>query len=316
MPNRMTNQDWLFAALIVIGVVIAGYSIATGHVTNGLLVLGGILIGALVRFAASGDPAPDDGRPLVRFSRWIRGRDESGSGLWLRSGIIAGFAATVVMSIVLVLGYLTAGLFADQEASTVSRWFYGLTHNSLTDETFEIPLGAYSLNLLAGVIWSLVYAGVFEPRMSGSGWWRGAKFSLLPWLLSLVVFFPLVGAGFFGASLGAGPLPVIGNLILHLTFGATLGSIYAIPENSGLARVEANPQLAGWINEGLAAGLAGGFMIGLIVGALLGLAVDFGGVTSTEVTLAGAVSGVLCGIMVGPLIGLEVGSSRSTQEAS
>jgi len=323
MLNRMTQWDWLFMTLIVLGIATAIVSLATGHVTNGLLVLGGVLLGAFVRFAIFTDSAPtttttpgspDDERPIARFSRWVRGRNGPGGEFWLPSGIIAGFAATVVMSIVLIIGYLTADLIADQDASTISQWFYGLTHNTLTDDTFALPVGAISLNLLVGVFWALVYAAVFEPRMGGSGWWQGVKFSLLPWLLSLVVFFPLVGAGFFGASLEAGPLPAIGNLILHLAYGATLGSIYAIPENSGLAQVHDNPRMAGWIDEGLAVGLAAGLMVGLIFGALVGLIVNYGDVTSTELTLAGGVFGMLGGAIVGPLIGLEAGSSRTTPE--
>lgn len=324
MLNRMTHRDWLFTTLIVLGVAIAAMCIASGRETSGLLVLGGVLLGAFVRYGIFTDSAPatgtmpagpDDARPIARFSRWVRGRSEPGGQVWLPSGIIAGFAATIIMSLVLITGYFAAGLFADQDASTVSQWFYGLTHNALTDDTFAIPVGAISLNLLAGVVWALIYAAVVEPRMGGSGWWRGVKFSLLPWLLSLVVFFPLVGAGFFGASLDAGPLPVIGNLILHLAYGATLGMIYAIPENSGLARVDENPRLAAWIDEGLAVGLAAGLMIGLILGGLLGLVIAYGDVSSTELTLAGGVVGMLGGAIVGPLIGLEVGSSRSTQEA-
>ena len=57
-------------------------------------------------------------------------------------------------------------------------------------------------------------------------------FSIIPWFLSLVVFFPIVGAGFFGADLDAGPLPAIGNLILHLIYGAVLGSMYTVPDRS------------------------------------------------------------------------------------
>jgi MFS family permease len=271
-------------------------------------------VDALRADRAAGDAATTP-RALDRAGRWNQDGEQK-SAIWLRTGIIGGFAATIIMSIALVIGYLAAGIFADQDASTVSGWFYGLTHNSLTDDTFEIPIGAYGLNLLAGVIWALIYAAFFERRLKGPGWWRGMTFALLPWLLSLVVFFPVVGAGFFGVALEAGPLPVVGNLVLHLVYGASLGALYLSLTTSGeAARGEDRLLQAGWIDHGIAVGLAGGLMVGLILGAFAGVLVDPGGVSATEMTLAGAAIGVLGGLLVGPLAGLETGSSQNATPA-
>jgi hypothetical protein len=51
-------------------------------------------------------------------------------------------------------------------------------------------------------------------------------FSLIPWMLSVGVFLPIVGGGPLGLRLRAGPLPIFGNLILHLIYGGVLGQIY------------------------------------------------------------------------------------------
>src|SRR5690606_33464757 len=220
-----------------------------------------------------------------------------------------------VMTIVLVLGYVIADAFATDGGSTFSDWLYGLTHNQLTDNTFELPLVAYSTNLLAGVIWALIYGALFAHRLSGPGWWRGIKFSLIPWFLSLVVFFPVLDAGFFGADLGAGPLPVIGNLILHLAYGAVLGVVYAFAIHPEPVPGP-DPRLGGWIDQGLAIGLASGLMFGLIAGALAGLVLETGHYSSTEVTLAGAMAGVFGGAIIGPLVGLELGSSAGAARPS
>ena len=37
----------------------------------------------------------------------------------------------------------------------------------------DIPITAFSINLLAGLAWALVYGGIVERRMSGPGWLRG-----------------------------------------------------------------------------------------------------------------------------------------------
>jgi Family of unknown function (DUF6789) len=327
MLQRLTLRDWLFAALMVIGIAIAAYHIANERFLTGALVLGGLLLGGVVRLAIAGDAlAGMEGaatgidtkrsRTLDRTGRWNHEDDVAKSEIWLRSGIIAGFAATIIMSVALVVGYLMAGIFADQDASTVSGWFYGLTHNSLTDNTFEIPIGAYGLNLLAGVIWALIYAEFFERRLTGPGWWRGMTFSLLPWLLSLIVFFPVVGGGFFGVDLEAGPLPIIGNLLLHLIYGAALGGLYVALASARVDLADAGLLQAGWIDQGIAIGLAGGLTIGLVLGAFAGLVVEIGDVTTTEMTLAGAAVGVLGGLLVGPLAGLEAGASQDMPRTS
>ena len=81
-------------------------------------------------------------------------------------------------------------------------------------------------------------------------------FSLVPWLLSLLVFFPAVGGGLFGADLDAGPLPAIGNLVLHLIYGAILGTVYCIPESA--ASTEDDRRAAQLENDGTALGLVVG----------------------------------------------------------
>jgi hypothetical protein len=298
---------------------------ANNRVMNGILVLGGIIVGSIVRFTIILDPERDqrdetETSPGTQLSRRLRSRlrrdDDADGDIWLRSGVIAGFMATILMSGVFVLGYLSAGIFADQDGGTIARWFYGLTHNSLTDDAFDIPLGAYSVNLLAGIIWALIYAAVIEQRLKGPAWWRGLQFSLLPWLLSLIVFFPAVGAGFFGASLDAGPLPAIGNLILHLAYGASLGAMYAIPESRAPDHVDVDEEAAVWSDRGLAIGLTAGLMIGVIGGAIAGAAFGDGRLDSTEFILAGAASGIMAGALVGPLAGLEAGSSRPAASTS
>src|SRR5262249_18789644 len=50
-------------------------------------------------------------------------------------------------------------------------------------------------------------------------------FGMFAWLMMMVTFTPLAGAGFFGAKLGIAAL--IGLLILHLIYGFVLGATYS-----------------------------------------------------------------------------------------
>lgn len=322
MLQRMILRDWLFFGVMLIGVVAAIYHMMNNRVMNGVLALLAIGVGITVRFIIirsaqrdrllreqqlrSGE-RPDRGRG----SEFLSEDTDADGDIWMRSGVIAGFFATVVMSGVLIGGYLSAGIFADEGGGTIAEWFYGLTHNQLTDDAFDIPLGSYSINLLAGVLWGLIYGAFFESRLRGPSWWRGIKFSILPWLLSLIVFFPLVGAGFFGADLGAGPLPAIGNLILHLAYGGVLGWVYALPATADIGASERDAHAFEWEDRGLAFGLMAGLILGMTVGAVLGLVFGDGAFNATEFILAGAAAGIMAGGIFGPFIGLDYGSEQA-----
>jgi hypothetical protein len=123
------------------------------------------------------------------------------------------------------------------------------------------------------VVFALLYAYVFEPRFQGPDWMRGLVFAFIPWALSLVVFLPIVGGGFFGMAIGAGPLPAIGNLILHLAYGTALGAIYGplgdIPADN-FARGAPHDELA--VMEHYEETAARGIVIGALVGAVAGVA--------------------------------------------
>lgn len=313
MTQQLTRWDYVFFALMVIGLIASLFNIIDGRATNGLLGLGAVVIGLAVRVSLIRNPevhpeavASDETGKSVwsEFRDILRGDEDLDRSSWLQSGIIAGFVATTIMSGVLVLGYLSSGIFADNSGNQISQWFYGLTHNSLTDSAFDVPIGYYSINLLAGIIWALIYAYAIEPRLSGPAWRRGVVFSLIPWILSLVAFFPLVGAGFLGLDLDAGPLPALGNLILHLSYGLALGVMYAIPTTRGIGAHSGALRLARWEDRGLAMGLA----IGLMAGSALGLIVDLiinTRIDSSELVLAGASVGVLAGAIIGPFLGME-----------
>jgi hypothetical protein len=130
-----------------------------------------------------------------------------------------------------------------------------------------------------------------------------------------VIFLPVVGAGLAGAALGAGPLPIVGNLVLHLVYGFTLGQLY--DPSAGQPALAADVvyeeplgPVAVAHSEDLS---AAGILVGAIVGAFVGVglavvlpptlpAIDFGGWE-----LALAVGGLLAGGAVGGVVGSFAG---------
>ena len=308
-----------FYLILAIGVAAAVFHVASGRYGNGALAFSAVILGifiqrelaAMPRPAEPAAPEPEEQAiPLGPSKGWQA--QPANATNWLSNSILAGFPATVAMTVVFIGGYLVAGAMAVENGNFLERWFHGLTHNSLTTGAYDVPIGAYSINLLAGLFWAGVYGYLVEPRLSGPGWRKGMLFSIVPWLLSLAVFFPVVGAGFFGADLGAGPLPAIGNLILHLVYGAVLGSIYSVPDHAPATASESAEWEAEWQNRGMTIGLVGGLVLGMIAGSALAIFVSSNLASPIEMLMAGAAVGTMAGAIAGPLIGLSTGSRSQT----
>jgi hypothetical protein len=162
---------------------------------------------------------------------------------------------------------------------------------------------AAAVFLAGGLLWAVLYGVLFEPRLNGRGWQRGVMFAMIPWLFSLVVFLPLVGGGFLGLSLGAGPLPVIGNLILHVVYGAALGGIYGAVDSmeERSVRPDDDDVLSASRSQ---VGAARGILVGLAVGVGLGLLSALAPqLTSSMNPLALGLALALIGASFGALVG-------------
>ncbi|GIW11552.1 MAG: hypothetical protein KatS3mg061_2609 [Dehalococcoidia bacterium] len=233
---------------------------------------------------------------------------------WSTRALGAGFVAVGVMTVVFLLGYVVALVIASRGGlGVLTTWFTALAYNQLTQAASDWLVLAVAVHLAFGLAWALVYAAFFARRLPGPGWRRGMLFSLLPWLLSLLVFFPAVGAGVFGLALGAGPLPVLGNLILHLAYGATLGALYDLPiAEAGEPGEQRRAMLAA--EHGIIGGLLVGLVLGGAVGALLALALPMASLIALVV--GGATAGGALGVVAGSLIGLSRSGVTSEQAPS
>ena len=264
---------------------------------------------------------------------------------WLPRAVVSGFAATIVMLFAFLGAYSLARLvstvpFAEIRGAELVRlfgrqgvrgaevllaeipgaevmrlWLYNLTHNRLIDIISTDVYVAAAIYLAGGLVWAIAYAALAEPRLSGPAWRRGAVFSIVPGILSSVVVLPILGGGILGAALGAGPLPVIGNLVLHLVYGITLGQLYgpfgdrdATSLEGPVSRADAAAMRA---SDRM---LARGLLIGLVLGTALGVVVSFAtglgpndrllGVPIAALLLSSALLGAALGAVIGSFFGL------------
>ena len=237
----------------------------------------------------------------------------------LARAVVAGFIALGVSTILLVTVSGLAGALGEvyRDRGVLFEWMYQLTHNSVVDLGRDRLVAALAIHLSFGMLWAVIYALFFEPRLrSNPGWQAGALFSLLPFFLSVVVFLPLTGAGFFGGSLGAGPLPLLGNLVLHLMYGAVLGAGYSAsaeqPELTADASAEqiVNSQTMTRAESNAAVGIFVGVVIGAIAGILVGFALPPSqierliGSWPLAMGVAGSLAGAALGALLGSMSGL------------
>ena len=225
---------------------------------------------------------------------------------WLRAGILAGFLATFAMTVVLVGAYWLGDSIGNPDGNVVQRWSYALVHNPVAERTADGVVLAIGANLAVGLALALVYARYVEPRLAGPSWWKGLRFSLIPWLLSLFIFLPFMGGGLLGMDIGAGLLPILGNLILHLVYGAALGLTYAEAAEDWLDDTDVDRANAASAERGAALGI----VVGTIAGAILGWAAApvFDELASRPLTTIGIA-------FIGAAIGLGIGSFAGMNRA-
>jgi len=227
--------------------------------------------------------------------------------LSLSRAFVAGFVASVMMVVAFAAAFVVMLVLGAWPLPIVGDWFRGLTSNSLIDIARPNLYVAAAVFLAGGLLWALLYGLVFEPRLQGPGWQRGVTFALIPWLVSLAVFLPLVGGGPLGLSLGAGPLPALGNLILHVVYGAALGAIYGAVDSMEERSVTPDTEdvLSGARSQvGAARGILVGLAIGIAVGLLTALVPQLTGSNALGVNpLALGLAMALIGASFGALVG-------------
>ena len=229
----------------------------------------------------------------------------------LTLALLAGFVASVAMVLAFAVAFAAALVLGRLPAPILAGWFQGLTNNALIDTAGPNLYAATAVFFVGGMLWALLYGLVFEPRLHGPAWIRGLKFALIPWVFSLAAFLPLVGGGPLGLNLGAGPLPVLGNLVLHAVYGAILGTVYGTAESvfdRPMHRGQSEDLLAGRVAElgaarGMGVGLALGVALGVIGAALVPqlTGMQGGSLNPLAMVVAVALTGAAFGGFVGSL---------------
>ncbi|MDH2383488.1 DUF6789 family protein [Bradyrhizobium sp. CER78] len=137
----------------------------------------------------------------------------------VQAGLIAGFIATVVLSM-LMIAKSSVGLMPQLNP------IEDIVHvaGQPTGMTLPLPFGWIGHFALGTVAWGIIYAAL-QASLPGAPVVKGLIFGALAWLAMMIIFMPLAGHGLFALSLGA--RATVATLVLHLIYGAVLGVAYA-----------------------------------------------------------------------------------------
>ncbi len=130
-------------------------------------------------------------------------------------GIIAGLAATVVLS-AMMLAKQSMGLMPQLDPIDMIMSMAGASSPAV---------GWVGHFVIGTVLWGVGFA-IASPYLPGPYWLRGAAFAIGAWLMMMLVLMPAAGAGVFGLALGV-MVPAMA-LLLHMVFGAVLGGVYGL----------------------------------------------------------------------------------------
>lgn len=140
----------------------------------------------------------------------------------LKSGFIAGFIATVVLSVLMVMKGIM-GVVPELDVAAMLAGMIGA----------PVIVGWIAHFVIGTFAWGGGFAVLYELIPGNSAVQKGIMFGIADWLGMMVLIMPMAGAGFFG--LGLGVMAPVMTLVLHVIFGAVLGTVFANRTQSALA---------------------------------------------------------------------------------
>tara|TARA_R110000868_G_scaffold80390_24_gene228484 strand:+ start:198 stop:632 length:435 start_codon:yes stop_codon:yes gene_type:complete len=137
----------------------------------------------------------------------------------ISAGLLAGFIATVVLSVMMVIKGMM-GVMPELDIAAMIGTMMGAS----------VAVGWVIHFMIGTIAWGGGFAVLYNVIPGGSPILKGIVFGIAAWLGMMIIIMPMAGAGLFGMNLGI-MAPIL-TLVLHVIFGTVLGAVYqmrAIP---------------------------------------------------------------------------------------
>ncbi len=147
--------------------------------------------------------------------------------------ITAGFGATLILSFFMI----AKSALGVMPAMNAIALLVHLSHNLIG--TPPSPVVGWILHFFIGsVLWGVLF-GLLQSVLPGDRPVAKALcFSVVAWLLMMVILMPLAGQGLFAVKIGV--MAAVATLVLHLIWGASLGLIYQWLQGAGDRTMESS----------------------------------------------------------------------------
>ena len=150
------------------------------------------------------------------------------TGRWTWKGLVAGLCGSAAHSGLMFLKSRMGLLPSFQPYEDLQNSLSQLVGSPVS------PLIPWALSFLNGSILLGFLFGRIYPSLPGrSGVGKGFAFGLLGWIIMGVLFFPLLGRGFFASQAGLGIQPALFSLLMILTYSVILGIVYSALDAKG-----------------------------------------------------------------------------------
>lgn len=131
------------------------------------------------------------------------------------AGLVAGFIATVVLSALMIVKGMM-GVMPELDVAAMIGTMMGAS----------ATVGWVVHFMIGTIAWGGGFALLYKNVPGDTAVVKGIVFGTAAWLGMMIIVMPMAGAGLFGMTFGI-MAPVM-TLLLHVVFGAVLGSVYAM----------------------------------------------------------------------------------------
>ena len=140
---------------------------------------------------------------------------------WVWKSVVAGVCGTAAHWLLMFLkswmGLLPSFQPYESLQNTLSHFIGSEVH----------PIVPWVLSFLNGAtIVGFLFGRSYQLLPGKNGWTKGLAFGLLGWTMMGLLFFPLLGLGFFATQTGLGLAPALFSLAMLLTYSFVMGATY------------------------------------------------------------------------------------------
>jgi hypothetical protein len=142
-------------------------------------------------------------------------------GHWVWKALAAGLCGSIAHSLLMYFKSRAGVLPSFQPYDSLQTTLSYITGSAVH------PIVPWALSFLNGSTFvGFAFGYIYQLLPGNSGAIKGTIFGVFAWAIMGVVFFPMIGLGFFGLEAGLGIAPALFSLAMLLAYSVVMGVVY------------------------------------------------------------------------------------------